>query len=133
MVHSEQAIMLCKAALMGDVARFGLIEAEGAARKVKALGRQVRPWKQQLWDASVLEVAASVVRQKFEQVGWLGALLLSTGDALLCEATTRDRNWGTGCDLGSPEAVQPHLWIGANILGWALMEARAHLRRQQQR
>merc|ERR1711865_833165 len=55
-------------------------------------------------------------------------VLLGTGNSLIAEATRSDRNWGIGIDVGDPRVQTPTKWQGDNILGWALMEARAALR-----
>ena len=55
--------------------------------------------------------------------------LLSTGDAVIAETTSRDKNWGNGIDLSDYEkAKSPWLWTGTNILGWALMVARDRIK-----
>ena len=73
-------------------------------------------------------VAKSVVLSKFTSDAELGRVLLATGDQLIAEAARNDRNWGIGLDVTRPEVAKPAEWRGANILGWALMEARTSLR-----
>ena len=72
-------------------------------------------------------IGRSVVLAKFAHTPGLKQTLLATGNAILAEATRNDRNWGIGLDLSQPEVAVPAHWRGANILGWALMEARARL------
>ena len=36
--------------------------------------------------------------------------------------------WGIGIDAGEDDVQTPARWKGTNVLGWALMEARAALR-----
>ena len=129
--YTEKAIMLCKAALMGDFACYDQIATADDPRKAKSLGRQVAPWNQALWEEHVCEVASAVVLQKFASVPGLSALLLSTGGCVIAEMTRNDRNWGTGLDVGHADASRPAQWRGTNILGWALMEARTTLRDRQ--
>ncbi len=124
---SEKAIMLCKAAVMGDVGTYDKILSASNPREAKALGRCVSPWKQGVWDAVVCEVAKEVVTQKFAGVPGLAELLRSTGCQLIAESTRNDYNWGTGLDIGHADASRPWNWPGTNILGWALMQARATL------
>ena len=123
----EQAIMLCKAAAMGDVGAFDSISRTRKPIDIKAQGRQVAPFDQDLWDRVVCTVARSVVLAKFRGVPELASLLLSTGDSIIAEAVRSDRVWGTGVDFSHPDAQVPSRWVGSNILGWALMEARAEL------
>ena len=53
---------------------------------------------------------------------------MSTGDALLVEASPTDRIWGIGMDARAEGASVPSQWRGSNVLGWALMEVRKTLR-----
>jgi len=66
--------------------------------------------------------------QKFAQHAELRNHLLSTGDKVLVEASPVDKIWGIGMKGDDPAACHPALWKGENLLGFALMEARAKLR-----
>jgi hypothetical protein len=59
------------------------------------------------------------------------AILLGTGNRVLAEMTSKDSNWGTGVDVGREGAADPSKWRGTNILGWALMVARAQIRKDE--
>ena len=125
---AEQAIMLSKAAVLGDYASFDKILAADNPRRAKALGRSVAPWDQARWDGAVCAIALAVVTQKFQSDPRLGAVLLRTGTCVLAEMTSRDCCWGTGVDIGGADEHRPERWPGTNILGWALMRARDGLR-----
>lgn len=125
---SEKAIMLCKAAAMGDRSTFNKIRESCEPSQIKKLGRQVRGFDQDVWDTVVCSVAFEVVFQKFLKTPKLQPILLATGDSILAEATRNDVNWGIGLDRGDPLCRTPILWKGCNMLGWALMEARFALR-----
>ena len=56
------------------------------------------------------------------------SLLLSTGDKIIAEATTKDEIWGIGIDVGDPRVQDQKQWKGINVLGFALMKAREQLR-----
>jgi len=92
------------------------------------MGRGVSPWDQELWDRIVCTVAKTVVLSKFVSDAELRRVLLATGHQLIAEAAKNDRNWGIGLDIKQPEVALPSQWRGANMLGWALMEARTTLR-----
>ena len=47
---------------------------------------------------------------------------------MLVEACPADRIWGIGMAPGDSDAENPSAWPGLNLLGFALMEARARLR-----
>eukprot|EP00931_Biecheleriopsis_adriatica_P050067 TRINITY_DN28981_c0_g2_i1.p1 TRINITY_DN28981_c0_g2~~TRINITY_DN28981_c0_g2_i1.p1 ORF type:complete len:485 (+),score=79.93 TRINITY_DN28981_c0_g2_i1:75-1529(+) len=125
---SEKAIMLCKAAAMGDRDSFEAMKVSQTPAHVKSLGRSVKHFDDAVWNQIVCAVAFEVVYQKFSKTNGLAELLLGTGCQLIAEATRNDRNWGIGIDVGDPLVQQPSKWRGSNILGWALMEARAALR-----
>ena len=126
---AEKAIMLCKASAMADYVTYDAIRATTAPKQAKALGRMVSPFDEDKWDRVVCTVARAVILAKVTALPTLASLLLSTGDALIAEATKRDKIWGIGLDVGEPNVQVPARWQGYNILGWALMEARDALRR----
>jgi len=128
--YSEKAIMLCKAALMGDRKSYLAIAAlDGKSRpdEAKRMGRNVQGWDDKLWHQNVCLVAFEVVHQKFSKSKELQSVLLGTGDAVIAEATSNDVNWGIGIDIGDKRVLCPAQWRGTNILGWALMESRKAL------
>lgn len=124
---SEKAIMVTKAAMMSDFESFNKMLAAETPGDVKALGRQVTNFDNDLWSKHLDEVAYEVVRQKFASDPALAALLLSTGESILAEATSKDKIWGIGLDVGDPRVQDLALWNGRNVLGTALMRARSHL------
>mmetsp|Transcript_40577 Transcript_40577/g.69235 ORF Transcript_40577/g.69235 Transcript_40577/m.69235 type:complete len:306 (-) Transcript_40577:1135-2052(-) len=87
---SEKAMMLCKAAVMGDDVRYAAIANADTPMDAKQLGRRVSPWYPQRWNRVVCGVALAVLRQKFA-LSRLRDVLLSTGDKILCEATAGDK------------------------------------------
>lgn len=116
---------------MGDRKSFDLILRATRPKDDKKLGRRVDGWDEGLWQRSVCTVALEAVTQKFTNVASIRGVLLKTRDALIAEATRSDCNWGIGLDIGDPRIQDPRQWKGANILGWALMEARSILRSSQ--
>ena len=57
----------------------------------------------------------------------LKTFLLSTGDAILAEASPYDGIWGIRMQADAPDANNPLKWRGQNLLGFALMEERDEL------
>jgi len=94
---------------------------------VKALGRNVFPFEEVIWERVVCTVAVEAIYQKFSQNKGIRGELLETGDRLIAEATTNDRVWGIGLNVGDRRCQDPSQWKGSNLLGWALMEARGRL------
>lgn len=125
---AAQGIMALKAALMGDYSRFDQILKSRTGNSARALGRQVTPWNQQLWDSRICAIAREIMIAKVKGVPKHAAALLSTGDALIAEASGPDNLWGIGLHASHPSATTPSRWRGTNILGWALMEARTALK-----
>ena len=128
----EQAIMACKAAAMGDWASYDKISRSNTSPKAcKALGRKVKPFRQDVWAGVVVEVAVEIATQKFASDPALWKVLDATGDRVLAEMTKNDSYWGTGIDRSHADAQTPSAWPGTNILGYALMVARERLRAQR--
>lgn len=129
---SEKAIMLCKAAVMGDANSYAAIAAATTPKDAKLLGRTVGPWNDERWQQVVCGVAVAALRQKFA-VPTLRKKLQSTGHMVLAEATRQDKVWAIGINLNMPTVYQvPARWRGSNILGWALMQVREVQRAEDQ-
>jgi ribA/ribD-fused uncharacterized protein len=62
---------------------------------------------------------------KFQQNPLLKEFILSTKDQILVEASPDDKIWGIGLSSNDPHIEDPNCWRGLNLLGLALMEARA--------
>ena len=125
--YSEKAIMALKASLFDDEETYWLIAESETPQKTKALGRQVKNFKEDVWAQHLEELALDVVLQKFQSSKRLQRLLLSTGKSIIVEAAPSDRIWGVGLSKNDWRIWNPSLWDGKNVLGNALMEARAQL------
>ena len=87
---SEAAIMLCKAALMGDAASYARIAAASTPAEAKMLGRGVRPFDQARWEANVCAIAEEVIWQKFTKSGQLTSLSISLPASDSCHISLSD-------------------------------------------
>lgn len=125
---AEHWMMAEKARLFGDDQALGRILAAGNPGAVKAAGREVRGFDEQAWTAARWEIVVRGNEAKFVQNPDLRDFLAGTGDRVLGEASPVDRIWGIGLAENDPAAENPELWRGLNLLGFALMEARARLR-----
>ena len=125
----EQCMMAGKARLFGDQATLEKIMAADDPKVIKALGREVKNFDEDAWSEIkyALIVAGNIC--KFSQDPALKEFLLSTGDAILAEASPYDRIWGIGLAAEDPQAQDLNAWQGQNLLGFALMEVRDELRR----
>ncbi len=124
---AEHFMMAGKATLFGDGDARDAILATTDPRKAKALGRKVRDFDEARWATRRLALVVEGNAAKFSQRAPLRAFLLGTGTRVLVEASPRDRTWGIGLSQHNPRALDPRTWRGANLLGFALMEARKRI------
>ena len=125
----EQYMMAEKARLFGDREIREQIMCAATPAKMKALGRKVRNFDQGVWDKCKYTIVLTGNFQKFLQRPDMKDFLLRTGDKILVEASSFDHVWGIGLAASQADARTPSAWRGTNFLGFALMEARAELRR----
>lgn len=122
---AEHYMMAQKADLFGDAEMLGRIRAAETPGDAKGLGRKVRGFDQALWDASAFDIVIAGSIAKFGQNAALKSYLLGTAEKVLVEASPLDRVWGIGLAEGDLRCGNPLQWEGRNLLGFALMAARA--------
>lgn len=125
---AEQYMMAEKARLFGDQEVLAKILALADPSPVKVLGREVRGYDDARWEARRFDAVTEGSLAKFSATPELKAYLLSTGNDVLVEAAPDDQIWGIGCGREDARVHQPREWRGRNLLGFALMRARAQLR-----
>lgn len=125
---AEHWMMAGKARLFGDEETAEKILAATDPKQVKALGRKARAFDAEAWDREKFAIVREGSFQKFLQNAELRAFLLSTGDKILVEASPVDPVWGIGLAADDTAAADPTQWRGENLLGFALMDARARIR-----
>ncbi|MEU6249718.1 NADAR family protein [Glycomyces sp. NPDC047010] len=124
---AEHYMMAHKAWLFGDTEAADKILDSGHPAQAQKLGRQVRGFTQDVWEAERFGIVVRGSVLKFGQNPELLDYLRSTGNRVLVEASPKDRIWGIGLAGDDPRAADPRSWRGLNLLGEALMEARARL------
>jgi ribA/ribD-fused uncharacterized protein len=124
---AEHYMMVGKARLFGDDAIAERMLSTPQPEAVKALGRQVRGFDATVWEAHCFDIVVAGNTAKFGRHADLGRYLAGTGDRVLVEASPLDRVWGIGLAAADPRAHDPARWRGRNLLGFALMQARAQL------
>jgi len=129
---AEHWMMAGKAELFHDNDTLQKILACETPAEAKELGRLVQHFDPTAWDRHKFDLVVRGSYQKFAQNAALKEFLLNTGDKVLVEASPVDRIWGIGMKRDDPAAGNPSLWKGDNLLGFALMEARAKLREKWQ-
>lgn len=94
--------------------------------KIKAFGRQVKNFDENIWCEIRYNIMLDGLRLKFSQNSIINNKLKATNDKMLYEASKYDKIWGigySGCDAIS---IHPSKY-GQNLLGKALMEIRSQI------
>ncbi|MEV0355286.1 NADAR family protein [Nocardia sp. NPDC050697] len=125
---AEHYMMWRKAMLFGADEVAAAVLAAGHPKQAKDLGRTVPGFDDAVWDEHRYAVVVAGSTAKFGAHSELREYLLGTGDRVLVEASPVDRVWGIGLAGDDPRSDDPGSWRGSNLLGFALMEARAALR-----
>ena len=124
---AEHWMMAGKARLFGDEASAEAILAARTPAEAKNLGRLVRGFDEERWNAARFDLVVTGNTAKFGQDPALRGYLLGTSGRVLVEASPLDRVWGIGLAATDDRAQDPDRWCGLNLLGFALMAARARL------
>lgn len=127
---AEHFMMAEKARLFGDDDALAAILAAASPGEAKALGRKVRGFDDDTWNAQRSDIVTRASVGKFGSSDEVRSYLVGTGTRVLVEASPRDRIWGIGMGKNNPEAERPSAWRGLNLLGFALMRARAELQKK---
>ncbi|MER7315935.1 MULTISPECIES: NADAR family protein [Streptomyces] len=125
---AEHWMMAGKARLFGDAEGEARVLAARGPAQAKTAGRLVRGFDDATWERERFALVVAGGVHKFGQDPALRDYLLGTGERVLVEASPTDRIWGIGLAQDDPRAAGPASWQGLNLLGFALMEARARLR-----
>ncbi|RNA61045.1 NADAR family protein [Chryseobacterium nematophagum] len=121
---AEHYMMAKKAKLFEDNQTLQDILKSDSPNQAKSLGRKVENFDFSIWDEHKYEIVKEGNLLKFSQNEALKEFLLSTNDTILVEASPYDTIWGIGMLESDKRAVNPTLWNGENLLGFALMEVR---------
>lgn len=125
---TEQYMMASKARLFNDEEILNEIMAAYSPLEYKKLGRKIRGFVAEVWDAHKYDIVVAGNVGKFTQNPALKEFLLSTSDAILAEASPYDTIWGIGLDREQAEKGSVAQWRGENLLGCALMDVRDRLK-----
>lgn len=127
---TEQYYQSKKAEILGDEGAAVKIMAADDPLTCKKLGDQaIRTQEtQKKWAAEKVKVMEKANLHKFQQNSHLKAVLLSTGDMLLAEASPKDTFWGIGMPMKDKKKTDRKQWPGQNHLGEVLMTIRHHLK-----
>lgn len=125
---AEQYMMFGKAKLFGDTETQAKILSVQDVAKIKALGREVKGFDDEVWTENRENIVYKGLKAKFSDDEELKEKLLSTGDAILAECAVHDRVWGIGMSMKDPNRFNTEKWRGLSLLGKLLMRVRDELR-----
>ncbi|MGW2910581.1 NADAR family protein [Streptomyces asoensis] len=125
---AEHWMMAGKARLFEDAEAEERALAARSPAQAKKEGRLVRGFDEEVWRRERFGLVVEGSVHKFASSPALRSFLLGTGTRVLVEASPVDRVWGIGLTADEEAAQDPQRWRGDNLLGFALMEAREHLR-----
>ena len=127
---AEHWMMAEKARLFKDEIHLEEIIKSNSPMEAKQWGRKVKGFTPEKWNEHKYEIVKQGNVYKFSQHPELKEFLLNTKNRVLVEASPRDRIWGIGMGAANEKAENPLLWRGQNLLGFALMEARDELNKE---
>lgn len=124
----EQYMMWSKAILFGDQDSASKIMKASTPREMKALGRGVKGFREDIWNSYKESIVEKGLFLKFSQNPPELKILLDTKNLILAEASPYDKIWGIGLGVNHPDVHLPTKWPGQNLLGLALMRVRDKLK-----
>ena len=128
--NTEQYFMYMKAIVFGDEEIARQILEVSDPKKVKALGRKVQNYDEQVWNEKRYQIMLKANVAKFSQNEELKQLLLSPEDEGhgFVEASPYDKVWGVRMYESNPDIDDETKWKGLNLLGKVLDETRRIVR-----
>ena len=127
---SEQYLMYHKCKLFDpdNTKMLQQILKEKSPAKIKALGRLVNNYNEQIWSNSRYQVMVNGLRLKFSQNQSIANKLIQTHPKMLYEAAKNDSIWGIGFDAETVITKNiDKASFGSNLLGQALVQVRGEL------
>ena len=124
---AEHFMMHSKATLFEDHEIAEQILKTPSCKEVKALGRKVTNFDEELWREHRFAIVLRANLAKFSQNEDLKEYIFSTGDTVIVEASPTDSIWGIGMSEEEARQTPPHEWRGMNLLGFAFMRTRSLL------
>lgn len=126
---AEQAMMYRKAELFGDYDAMTKIMEVQEPKEQKALGRKVKNFDKDIWNANAQEIVYRNNLLRFQQNGYLKDMLLSAANFTFVECSPYDKIWGIGRGMDYPYLADKSKWDGLNWLGYALTRVKERMQR----
>ena len=121
---AEQFIMVEKARYFGDQEAVLAIMAEEEPAKQKQIGKMIKNFNLERWQASAQDVILPGLIAKFEQCRQCKDMLIKTEARDLVEANPHHLFFGVGVSLHSPSVWDSSSYKGKNIMGKMLQVVR---------
>ncbi|MFR3529720.1 MAG: NADAR family protein [Lachnospiraceae bacterium] len=126
----EQYMMYEKAVLFKDQTIAEKILQTDDVAKIKALGRTVHNFDDNVWAKEREGIVYNGVLEKFRQNPELAEKLERTDEEIIAECAVKDRIWGIGLSMEDENRRCIDKWRGQNLLGKILMQVREDIRHQ---
>ena len=123
----EQYMMYEKAILFRDHQTAEKILGTDNVAEIKALGRMVQHFDEEIWREKREVIVHKGVLQKFLQNPELAEKLVETGEQTIAECAVKDRIWGIGLSMRDEKRFCVDKWKGQNLLGKILMQVRVEI------
>ena len=127
----EQYMMHEKALLFQDQEAAEKILQTDNVAEIKALGRNVQHFDDNIWIKVREEIVYRGVFEKFRQNPELAENLEKTGEEIIAECAVKDRIWGIGLSMKDENRHCIDRWRGQNLLGKILMRVREEIKHQK--
>lgn len=124
----EQYMMAQKALLFDDLESHKMIMCSQSPDVQKELGRRVKGFDKEKWEAVCRQIVFDANMAKFSQNPEMREELMYTDNLEIVEASPYDKIWGIGLHETDPKALDKSQWEGTNWLGEAIMSVREKLR-----
>lgn len=116
----EQYLIATRAQTFEDAeAKTAIMEMDKPAAMKRV---RVQNFNKQTWNDHEIEVLERALKLRYEQNEDLKELLKDTGPN-----GTKDKFWGCGVPINSPDITDPSKWPCRNMLGTSLMNIRNNL------
>jgi ribA/ribD-fused uncharacterized protein len=126
----EHYFQAMKAKEFKDDEVYDKIVKAKSAKAAKALGKKVKGFEKEVWDAKKDDIMKTGIKSKFVQHPELRKQLLETDNRVIGEANARNTYWGIGTSMSSEKSKHPAKWRGQNKLGKILMDLRVEFQQQ---
>jgi len=122
---AEQYMMYWKARLFKDEYNKEQILKERVPTFIKRYGREIKNFNQEVWDYFKYEIVVRGNVLKFSQNEELYSYIKEYDEFV--EASPYDKIWGVGLSENDPLIHDKSNWLGENLLGKAISEAKRRI------